>query len=95
MSRLLAQYAESLKGMEYYFFQAYADALEVIPTTLAENAGLNPIVIVIELCNRHAMGERSADINVRTVCVQTCWLLPGCRSKLSVQHFWQKTSNHF
>ncbi|KAF9075183.1 T-complex protein 1 [Rhodocollybia butyracea] len=48
-----------------YCFQAYADALEVIPTTLAENAGLNPIAIVTELRNRHALGERNAGINVR------------------------------
>ena len=54
--------------MEAYCFQAYADALEVIPTTLAENAGLNPIAIVTELRNRHALGERNAGINVRTVC---------------------------
>ncbi|TFY64685.1 hypothetical protein EVJ58_g2463 [Rhodofomes roseus] len=65
VSRLLSQYAQSLKGMEAYCFQAYADALEVIPTTLAENAGLNPIAIVTELRNRHAMGERNAGINVR------------------------------
>lgn len=67
VSRLLAQYAQSLKGMEAYCFQAYADALEVIPTTLAENAGLNPIAIVTELRNRHALGERNAGINVRKV----------------------------
>lgn len=66
VSRMLAQYAQSLKGMEQYCFQAYADALEVIPTTLAENAGLNPIAIVTELRNRHALGERNAGINVRT-----------------------------
>lgn len=54
--------------MEAYCFQAYADALEVIPTTLAENAGLNPIAIVTELRNRHALGERNAGINVRKVC---------------------------
>ncbi|KAI0636738.1 t-complex protein 1 [Trametes polyzona] len=65
VSRLLSQYANSLKGMEAYCFQAYADALEVIPTTLAENAGLNPIAIVTELRNRHALGERNAGINVR------------------------------
>lgn len=65
---MLAQYAHSLKGMEAYCFQAYADALEVIPTTLAENAGLNPIAIVTELRNRHALGERNAGINVRKVC---------------------------
>ena len=67
VSRMLSQYAHSLKGMEAYCFQAYADALEVIPTTLAENAGLNPIAIVTELRNRHALGERNAGINVRKV----------------------------
>ena len=67
VSRLLSQYSHSLKGMEAYCFQAYADALEVIPTTLAENAGLNPIAIVTELRNRHALGERNAGINVRKV----------------------------
>ena len=65
VSRLLAAHAQTLKGMEAYCFQAYAEALEVIPTTLAENAGLNPIAIVTELRNRHAKGERSAGINVR------------------------------
>lgn len=39
--------------------------MEVIPYTLAENAGLNPIVIVTELRNRHAQGETNAGINVR------------------------------
>ena len=53
--------------MEAYCFQAYADALEVIPITLAENAGLNPIAIVTELRNRHALGEKNAGINVRKV----------------------------
>ncbi|KAF5381048.1 hypothetical protein D9615_004031 [Tricholomella constricta] len=65
VSRLLSQYSQSLKGMEAYCFQAYADALEVIPVTLAENAGLNPIAIVTELRNRHALGDRNAGINVR------------------------------
>ena len=65
---MLSQYAQGLTGMEAYCFQAYADALEVIPTTLAENAGLNPIAIVTELRNRHALGERNAGINVRRVC---------------------------
>ena len=67
VSRLLSQYAHTLKGMEAYCFQAYADALEVIPTTLAENAGLNPIAIVTELRNRHALGEKNAGINIRKV----------------------------
>lgn len=75
ISRLLSQYAQTLKGMESYCFQAYADALEVIPTTLAENAGLNPIAIVTELRNRHALGEKNAGINVRKVSVFTLILV--------------------
>lgn len=65
ISRLLAEHAQTLSSMEAYCMQAYAEALEVIPTTLAENAGLNPISIVTELRNRHALGERTAGINVR------------------------------
>ena len=53
--------------MEAYCVRAYADALEVIPSTLAENAGLNPISTVTELRNRHAQGEKTAGINVRKV----------------------------
>ncbi|URE25028.1 T-complex protein 1 subunit delta, partial [Musa troglodytarum] len=43
----------------------FAEALEVIPYTLAENAGLNPMVILTELRNRHAQGETNAGIKVR------------------------------
>lgn len=35
---------------------AYAEALEVIPYTLAENAGLSPINVVTELRNKHNDG---------------------------------------
>ncbi|CEG82930.1 Putative T-complex protein 1 subunit delta [Rhizopus microsporus] len=59
------EYAKTLTGMEQYCFQAFAEALEVIPTTLAENAGLNPIAIVTELRNKHALGEKTAGINVK------------------------------
>ncbi|KAI4796773.1 hypothetical protein KUCAC02_026770 [Chaenocephalus aceratus] len=61
----LAEYSRTLAGMEAYCVRAYADALEVIPSTLAENAGLNPISTVTELRNRHAQGDKSAGINVR------------------------------
>lgn len=48
-------------------YRAFAQAMEVIPNTLAENAGLNPIQTVTELRNRHAAGETTAGINVRKV----------------------------
>ncbi|CAO2640811.1 T-complex protein 1 subunit delta [Lemmus lemmus] len=61
----LTEYSRTLSGMESYCVRAFADALEVIPSTLAENAGLNPISTVTELRNRHAKGEKTAGINVR------------------------------
>ncbi|KAI8456283.1 chaperonin Cpn60/TCP-1 family [Phakopsora pachyrhizi] len=66
VTRRLSQYSQTLKGMEAYCFQAFADSLEVIPTTLAENAGLaNPVAVITELRSRHAAGEKNAGINVR------------------------------
>lgn len=47
------------------YFRAFGNALEVIPSTLAENAGLNPIATVTDLRNRHVRGEISSGINVR------------------------------
>lgn len=65
MALQLAAHANTLDGVDAYCFRAFAEALEVIPSTLAENAGLNPIATVTELRNRHALGEKSAGINVR------------------------------
>ena len=48
-------------------FQAFADALELIPYTLAENAGLSPIETVTELRNHHAKGDRNYGVNIRMV----------------------------
>ncbi|KAK9814146.1 hypothetical protein WJX72_001254 [[Myrmecia] bisecta] len=61
----LSRWAKTLQGMESYCVRAFAEALEVVPYTLAENAGLNPIDIVTELRNKHASGEVAAGINVR------------------------------
>ena len=46
------------QGMESYCVRSFAEALEIIPYTLAENAGLNPLQIVTELRNHHASGRR-------------------------------------
>lgn len=65
VSRTLIKEAHTLKGVEQLCFTEFANALEVIPTTLAENAGLNPIEIVTDLRNRHENGEKEAGISVR------------------------------
>merc|ERR1712020_453746 len=65
VSRELMLHANTLTGADAYCFKAFAEALEIIPYTLAENAGLNPIGTVTELRNRHAQGEKTSGINVR------------------------------
>jgi len=65
ISRYLSKLARATSGIESFCFQEFADALEVIPTTLAENAGLNSINVVTELRSRHEKGENTAGINVR------------------------------
>jgi len=44
--------------------KAFAEALEVLTTTLSENAGLDPIDIIAELRSRHEKGEKWAGIEV-------------------------------
>jgi T-complex protein 1 subunit delta len=48
-----------------FCWNAFADALEVIPYTLAENAGMKPIEVVTELRKQHAEGIQGAGINVK------------------------------
>tara|TARA_B100000780_G_C20988927_1_gene395406 strand:+ start:80 stop:844 length:765 start_codon:yes stop_codon:yes gene_type:complete len=65
VSHKLSGWANTLTGMEAYCVKAYAEALEVIPYTLAENAGLHPIAIVTELRKQHALGNHHCGINVK------------------------------
>jgi chaperonin GroEL (HSP60 family) len=64
ISRVLKGYADELPGKEQLAVQAYVEALEIIPTTLAENAGLDPINIISELRARHEKGETWAGVGV-------------------------------
>jgi len=47
--------------------------MEVIPYTLAENAGINPIKIVTELRRQHAAGSKFAGINVKKGRITDIW----------------------
>lgn len=61
----LTRWSKTLTGVRSYCVRAFAEALEIIPYTLAENAGISPIQIVTELRNRHNAGEFSTGINVK------------------------------
>ena len=64
ISRMLKKYAETLPGREQLAVKGFAEALEAVPTTLTENAGLDPIDILSELRSRHEKGETWAGIEV-------------------------------
>jgi len=64
MSRMLKKYSETITGREQLAVKAFAEALETVPLTLTENAGLDPIDMISELKARHEKGETWAGIEV-------------------------------
>ena len=71
IAQSLAKQARSLTGTEAICWKAFAEAMEVIPTTLAENAGLNPIKVVTDLRHRHEFGAKNAGVSIKTGGVKT------------------------
>ncbi|CAE8587276.1 unnamed protein product [Polarella glacialis] len=69
VSQKLAAWARTVGGVTAVCIEHYAEALELIPYTLAENAGMNAVEIVTELRAAHARGEKYAGINVKKRCV--------------------------
>jgi archaeal chaperonin len=53
LAKKLREYAVKVGGREQLAIEAFAEALEAVPTTLAENAGLDPIDILVELRSKH------------------------------------------
>ena len=70
ISRHLRTYAEGVGGREQMAIEAFATALEVIPRTLAENAGIDPVNALIELRKAHAEGSSTSGVDVNEVGVQ-------------------------
>ncbi|MFH8086511.1 MAG: thermosome subunit beta [Candidatus Aenigmatarchaeota archaeon] len=57
IARRLRKFAEKFSGREQLAILAFADAMEVIPRSLAENAGLDPIDMLVELRAAHEQGK--------------------------------------
>jgi archaeal chaperonin len=69
----LNEYASTLSGREQLAVKAFAEALEVVPRTLAENAGLDPIDMLVELRAHHEKGIKTAGLNVYSGTVIDMW----------------------
>ena len=60
----LRKFAEGFSGREQLAINAFADALEVIPRSLAENGGLDPIDTLVALRAEHDKGRTQMGVNV-------------------------------
>ena len=61
----LKQWADSFDGREQLAIKQYAESLESIPLTIAENAGMDPIDTIIALRAKQNKGEKTTGINAR------------------------------
>lgn len=66
LSKRIQEYAQTIKGRERLAVEEFASALEYIPITLAENAGMDPIDILSELKATHNAGNPNAGLNLFT-----------------------------
>ena len=64
VSLALRDYAKTLPGKEQLAVEKFAEAVEIVPAQLAENAGLDPIEAIVNLRAKHKEGQRWAGINV-------------------------------
>lgn len=67
LAKRLRAYARSIGGREQLAIEIYANALEIIPKTLVENAGYNPVDLIVELRSKHESDKgNSYGINIDT-----------------------------
>jgi len=64
LSLRLREYGATVGGRAQLAIEAFASALEVIPRTLAENAGLDPIDMLVEIRAAHEKGKKTYGLNV-------------------------------
>ena len=62
----IRRFAATMTGREQLAVQAFAESMEIVPRTLAENAGLDPITVLTQLRAAHDQGQTWAGINVFT-----------------------------
>jgi len=64
VAKRLRKFAEGFSGREQLAIKAFADAMEIVPRTLAENSGLDPIDILVELRAAHEQGKITYGVGV-------------------------------
>ena len=64
LSLKVRAFADTCPGLDQYAIRAFGKALEVVPRTLAENAGLDQGVVIAALGAAHASGKTSAGVDI-------------------------------
>ncbi|KAL7528152.1 hypothetical protein ACHAXR_002291 [Thalassiosira sp. AJA248-18] len=64
LSLKVGAFADTCPGLDQYAIRAFGKALEVVPRTLAENAGLDQAVVIAALGAAHASGKISAGVDI-------------------------------
>ncbi len=71
----LKDWADRFEGREQLAIKKYAEALEIIPLTIAENAGMDPINTMVTLRAKHSQGKKWTGIDARNTRVSDMYSL--------------------
>jgi thermosome len=66
LAQRIREYSASIKGREQLAVEKFAEAVEIIPRTLAENSGFDPIDKLVELKAAHERGDTNAGLDAYT-----------------------------
>jgi T-complex protein 1 subunit theta len=86
LARRLSTFGDSAPGLDQYAIKKFAEALEIVPRTLAENAGLPPIQILSQLYAAHHAGKTDVGVDIEEGTIQSATALDI--NDLFVTKFW-------
>ena len=66
VAKQLREYAETLGGREQLAVEVFADSMDIIPKTLAENGGFDQIEMLMKIRAAHGNGFKYAGVNLET-----------------------------
>src|SRR5579875_2177783 len=75
LSSNLKDWADRFEGREQLAIKKYAEALEIIPLTIAENAGMDPINTMVTLRAKQSQGKKWTGIDARNTRVADMYAL--------------------
>ncbi len=82
----LRKYKDTYSGREQVAIELFADVLEIIPATLAENGGIDPVNTIVELRAKHKEGQKNAGLNLFTGKVEDMLAVNVIQPKVVIEH---------